>query len=110
MSSNAAHVLRVKVLYRRILKEQLNWTVTRDVWLQHALNTRQVFDEGKRLRDAGDIEAAISRGTRWLTSWQHPDPYTSHNNTHSALWTEKCCSAPAWCSVRRRKETESDRE
>ena len=82
MSSQLQHKLRVQLLYRRILKEQLNWKPQRDVWLQNALYTRMLFEENKALRDTGDIEAALGDGTRWLESRKHPDPYTSHNLTH----------------------------
>ena len=81
MSSSVSHKLRVQLLYRRILKEQLNWKPQRDVWLQNALYTRMLFEQNKELKDAGDIEAAISDGTKWMETRRHPDPYTSHKHT-----------------------------
>ena len=83
MSTHVAHKLRVQLLYRRMLKEQLNWKAQRDVWLQNALYTRMLFENKMQLRDTGEIEAALSDGTKWLESRRHPDPYTSHTHYHT---------------------------
>ena len=83
MSYAAAHKARVQLLYRRILKEQLNWKAQRDVWQQNALYTRMLFEEKKTLKDTGDIEAALSGGQRWLETRKHPDPYTSQSSSHT---------------------------
>ena len=84
MSYAAAHKARVQLLYRRLLKEQLNWKAQRDVWQQNALYTRMLFEEKKALKDTGDIEAALNGGQRWLETRKHPDPYTSQSSTHTA--------------------------
>jgi len=70
------HTLLVKTLYRRILKEQLNWDIGRDVWLRRAAETRHHFEKGRKLTDAGEINSVINMGRAWLIAWKHPDPYT----------------------------------
>jgi NADH dehydrogenase (ubiquinone) 1 beta subcomplex subunit 9 len=75
------HKAFVKTLYRMILKEQLNWAVGRELWLQKALLTRAIFDKNKNLTDQGDIEVAIDEAKFWLFSNSHPDPYKGQHNT-----------------------------
>lgn len=76
MSAPSQHTLLVKTLYRRILKEQLNWAVGRDLWLQKALYTRAMFDEAKDLTEPGAIQSRVNAAKAWLIANKHPDPYT----------------------------------
>lgn len=43
----AAHKAYVKSLYRRILTNELNWTVRRDIWRGKALAVRAEFDRNR---------------------------------------------------------------
>lgn len=93
--ATSQHVLQVKTLYRQILKEQLNWAVSRELWLQHAMEIRYEFESNKELQDPGQIASQINRAKAWLITNKHPDPYTIptqmggtsfQRNTAPPLW------------------------
>ena len=44
---SAAHKSYVKSLYRRILNNELNWIVRRDIWRAKALAVRAEFDRNR---------------------------------------------------------------
>jgi len=80
MSQLTPHLVRVKTVYRRMLKEHLNWCVDRRDFVASALRVRYSFDRNAGLTDLGAIEAALVEGEQWLKDFKHPDPYNSIHN------------------------------
>ena len=73
----ASHTLRVTRLYRRSLKNLMNWVVWRDLWIEKSLELRAEFDANKNVTDPRLIEKIVSEGEARLAELQHPDPYNS---------------------------------
>ncbi len=48
---SAAHRLYVKSLYKRTLKNALDWTVRRDIWRAQALLIRAKFESNRSVLD-----------------------------------------------------------
>ena len=70
-----AHVQRVTRLYRRSLKNLLNWVVWRDLWIEKGFELRAEFDAQKNVTDPRLIEKLVSDAEAKLAEYQHPDPY-----------------------------------
>ena len=73
----ASHTQRVTRLYRRSLKNLMNWVVWRDLWIEKGFELRAEFDKNKNVSDPRIIEKLVSDGEAKLAELQHPDPYTS---------------------------------
>ncbi|KAF3923485.1 hypothetical protein ABW21_db0208423 [Orbilia brochopaga] len=65
----------VPSLYRRALKQSLNWTVRRDIWRPQALAIRQLFEANRDVREPKLLKALIAETEAQLDKWKHPDPY-----------------------------------
>jgi len=72
---NAAHLHRVKLIYRRIIKNHLNWSISRDHWLRMVSYTREKFERNRNLTDESVIHTELKRSERWYEENRHPDPY-----------------------------------
>jgi len=75
--TQTAHTRLVKLLYRRIIREQLNWCIGRKFWIREARKTRSEFDRNSKLTDPGQVNSAIQCAQQWLKDHQHPEPYTN---------------------------------
>ena len=73
----ASHTQRVTRLYRKSLKNLMNWTVWRDMWIEKGFELRAEFDKNKNVTDPRLIEKLVSDGEAKLAELQHPDPYNS---------------------------------
>lgn len=56
-SFSSAHRLYVKSLYRRMLKNELDWVVRRDIWRGRAMMIRAEFE---RNRSVVDVNAVVT--------------------------------------------------
>merc|ERR1712137_831336 len=68
------HSIRVCRVYRAILKEQMNWLVSRDAWNPAARAMRNAFRANMYL---GEREAVplVENAENHLAYWRHPIPY-----------------------------------
>ncbi|KAJ8642234.1 hypothetical protein MRB53_018928 [Persea americana] len=71
----AAQKERVRILYRRALKDTLNWAVHRHLFYQEASDLRERFEANKHVEDANTIDILIEEGEATYNKWRHPDPY-----------------------------------
>ncbi|KAG7975875.1 hypothetical protein I3843_06G122400 [Carya illinoinensis] len=71
----AAQKERVRILYRRALKDTLNWAVHRHLFYQDASDLRERFDSNKHVEDLDTIDKMIADGEASYNKWRHPDPY-----------------------------------
>ncbi|KAG2705821.1 NADH dehydrogenase [ubiquinone] 1 beta subcomplex subunit 9-like [Juglans microcarpa x Juglans regia] len=71
----AAQKERVRILYRRALKDTLNWAVHRHLFYEDASNLRERFDANKHVEDLNTIDRLIADGEANYNKWRHPDPY-----------------------------------
>ena len=71
----ASHSLRVTRLYRASLKNLLNWTVWREMWIEKAFELRAEFDANKHVTDPKQLERIMTAAEARLAEFRHPDPY-----------------------------------
>ncbi|KAF8461126.1 hypothetical protein BDZ91DRAFT_737893 [Kalaharituber pfeilii] len=62
-------------LYRRSLKLSLSWCVRRDIWRQHAVQIRHLFELNRHVSDPRIIRDLLADTEAVLEKWKHPDHY-----------------------------------
>ncbi|KAI6042752.1 NDUFB9, NADH-ubiquinone oxidoreductase [Pisolithus marmoratus] len=72
---SSAHRLYVKSLYRRMLKNELDWVVRRDIWRGRALMIRAEFERNRDVHDPRALAQIFEKAEAELAARQHPDPY-----------------------------------
>ncbi|KAJ1692687.1 hypothetical protein LUZ63_009385 [Rhynchospora breviuscula] len=75
LARRAAQKERVRILYRRALKDTLNWAVHRHLFYQDASELREKFEENKHVEDLDAIDRLIDDAEAQFVKFQHPDPY-----------------------------------
>ncbi|XP_057456500.1 NADH dehydrogenase [ubiquinone] 1 beta subcomplex subunit 9 [Lotus japonicus] len=71
----AAQKERVRILYRRALKDTLNWAVHRHLFYDDAANLRDRFEQNKHVEDLDTIDRLIDDAEAHYNKFRHPDPY-----------------------------------
>ena len=69
------HAQKVTRLYRKALRNALDWCITRSVWRQEALEIRARFDANKDIKDIRRATILLEEGEKEYFRWIHPDPY-----------------------------------
>ncbi|KAH6789406.1 ATP binding microtubule motor family protein [Perilla frutescens var. frutescens] len=75
LARRAAQKERVRILYRRALKDTLNWAVHRHLFYADADALREKFEANKYVEDVELIDRMIAAGEATHDKWRHPDPY-----------------------------------
>eukprot|EP00262_Sarcandra_glabra_P007324 TRINITY_DN2003_c0_g1_i2.p1 TRINITY_DN2003_c0_g1~~TRINITY_DN2003_c0_g1_i2.p1 ORF type:complete len:118 (+),score=25.13 TRINITY_DN2003_c0_g1_i2:292-645(+) len=75
LARRAAQKERVRLLYRKALKDTLNWAVHRHLFYQDASELRERFEANKHVEDLDAIDRMINHAEATYNKWQHPDPY-----------------------------------
>ncbi|XP_058213213.1 NADH dehydrogenase [ubiquinone] 1 beta subcomplex subunit 9 [Rhododendron vialii] len=75
LARRAAQKERVRILYRRALKETLNWAVHRHLFYRDASEMREKFDANKNVESLETIDRLLEDGEAAYNKWRHPDPY-----------------------------------
>ena len=78
--SQVAHVVRVKSLYKNLLKQACDWYVNRTDFIRAAVMIRETFDKNKHERDVATIDRMVQEGVDTLWRNRHPDPYIIPDN------------------------------
>ncbi|KAJ7591587.1 NDUFB9, NADH-ubiquinone oxidoreductase [Mycena floridula] len=86
MSFTAAHRLYVKSLYRRFLKNSLDWQIDRTIWRQEALQIRAEFDRNRDVRDPRALALILEKAEAQLAERNHPDPYIPPSFPGGTKW------------------------
>lgn len=69
------HKQYVMNLYRRFLRDSLNWRIRRDAWRADASYIRAQFEHNRHVRNPRELATILNRAEEQLASRQHPDPY-----------------------------------
>lgn len=69
------HKKYVMNLYRRFLRDSLNWHIRRDAWRLDAIRIRTEFEHNRHVRNPRELAGILSQAEARLESRQHPDPY-----------------------------------
>uniref|UniRef100_A0A7N0T9A9 NADH dehydrogenase [ubiquinone] 1 beta subcomplex subunit 9 n=1 Tax=Kalanchoe fedtschenkoi TaxID=63787 RepID=A0A7N0T9A9_KALFE len=75
LARRAAQKERVRILYRRALKDTLNWAVHRHLFYQDASELREKFEANRDVDDADRIDRMIEQAEATYEKFRHPDPY-----------------------------------
>lgn len=62
-------------LYRRYLRDSLNWHIRRDAWRQDAIRIRAEFEFHRHIRNPRELASILHRAEQQLEHRKHPDPY-----------------------------------
>lgn len=62
-------------LYRRLLKNQLDWTINKRIWRKESMKIRHAFEMNRDISDPRLAQKIIVDGERYLESVKHPDPF-----------------------------------
>ncbi|KAF9480689.1 hypothetical protein BDN70DRAFT_877250 [Pholiota conissans] len=83
---SSVHRLYVKSLYRRYLKNTLDWTVRRDTWRGQALQIRAEFEANRNVQDPRSLANILEKAEANLASMRHPDPVIAPSAPGGTKW------------------------
>ncbi|TFK22354.1 NDUFB9, NADH-ubiquinone oxidoreductase [Coprinopsis marcescibilis] len=83
---STTHRLYVKSLYRRHLKNALDWTIRRDKWRPQALQIRAQFERNRHVTDPRALTQLFEKAEAELARFKHPDPYTCPTAPGGTKW------------------------
>jgi len=83
---SAAHRYYVKSLYKRYLKNELDWTVRRDIWRSKAIEIRAEFERNRNVHDPRALAVILEKAEADLEAKRHPDPYTPASAPGGTKW------------------------
>ncbi|CAN6463707.1 unnamed protein product [Victoria cruziana] len=94
LARRAAQKQRVRILYRRTLKDTLDWVVHRHLFYQEASDLREKFEANRHVNSIEEDMGSLISSSKCLTQedvdaidrmldeaearfgrWRHPDPY-----------------------------------
>lgn len=74
---SSAHKAYVQSLYRRYLRNSLNWCIRRDIWRDRAIEIRAEFERARNIRNPRELARVLEQAEKQLEENAHPDPYKS---------------------------------
>lgn len=93
---SAAHKSYVQSLYRRYLRNSLDWCIRRDLWRDEAIEIRAEFERARNIRNPRELARVLAQAEAELKSTKHPDPYKCecHQSTSGNLRIHSRTHAP----------------
>ncbi|OEL25946.1 NADH dehydrogenase [ubiquinone] 1 beta subcomplex subunit 9 [Dichanthelium oligosanthes] len=93
LARRAAQKERVRLLYRRTLKDTLNWAVHRHIFYQDASDLRDKFEANRHVvkpsradfDNLDVIDRLIDDAEAQYRNFQHPDPYIEKLRIHNVI-------------------------
>ncbi|MBW0534901.1 hypothetical protein O181_074616 [Austropuccinia psidii MF-1] len=101
-----AHRVYVQRLYRRALKQSLDWIVFRDIWRQKAIEIRVKFERNRDVKDPRAVSKLLAEAEVEISKFQHPDPYKPPLAADGTKW-ERNLPPPLFSEEDRQKARES---
>ncbi|KAH7922980.1 NDUFB9, NADH-ubiquinone oxidoreductase [Leucogyrophana mollusca] len=83
---SSAHRLYVKSLYRRMLKNELDWVVRRDIWRGRAQLIRAEFERNRDVHEPRALAQILEQAEAALARKLHPDPYIPPTMPGGTKW------------------------
>ncbi|EGG04181.1 uncharacterized protein MELLADRAFT_53086 [Melampsora larici-populina 98AG31] len=81
-----AHRSHVQRLYRKALKQSLDWVVFRDIWRQKAIEIRVKFERNRDVRDPRAVSKLLHEAELEIAKWEHPEPYRPPTAADGTKW------------------------
>lgn len=72
---STAHKAYVQSLYRRYLRNSLDWCIRRDVWRDRAIEIRAEFERNRNIRNPRELARVLQEAEQHLQEIAHPDPH-----------------------------------
>lgn len=72
---STAHKAYVQSLYRRYLRNALDWNIRRDAWRQEAIEIRAAFERNRNIRNPRELARVLQEAEDNLKRIAHPDPH-----------------------------------
>ncbi|KAH8118708.1 hypothetical protein DFH11DRAFT_1723566 [Phellopilus nigrolimitatus] len=82
----AAHRFYVMSLYKRYLKNSLDWTGRRDIWRWKAAQIRAEFESNRDVHDPRALAIILEKAEANLAEIKHPDPYIPSSSPGGTKW------------------------
>ncbi|KAH8830260.1 hypothetical protein DL96DRAFT_1553784 [Flagelloscypha sp. PMI_526] len=73
-AAREAHKRQVQSLYKRLLKNSLDWHINREIWREEATQIRAHFEANKRLQNPREIALFLHTTEAMYAEMRHPDP------------------------------------
>ncbi|KIJ69764.1 hypothetical protein HYDPIDRAFT_120780 [Hydnomerulius pinastri MD-312] len=83
---SSVHRQYVKSLYRRMLKNELDWVVRRDIWRGRAQIIRAEFERNRDVHEPRQLAQIFEKAEAQLASRMHPDPYIPPSMPGGTKW------------------------
>ncbi|KAJ7098805.1 hypothetical protein B0H15DRAFT_771847 [Mycena belliarum] len=82
----SVHRQYVQSLYKRTLKNSLDWTVCRHEWRRKAMQIRAEFERNRDVKDPRQLARVFEQAEARLAAWKHPDPYIAPTAPGGIKW------------------------
>ncbi|PWN90730.1 hypothetical protein FA10DRAFT_241626 [Acaromyces ingoldii] len=83
---SSAHKAYVQSLYRRYLRNSLNWCIRRDIWRDRAIEIRAEFERARNIRNPRELARVLEQAEKQLEENAHPDPYKTPMGEDGTKW------------------------
>ncbi|WFC97131.1 hypothetical protein MBRA1_003797 [Malassezia brasiliensis] len=80
------HKQYVQNLYRRFLRNSLDWHIRRDLWREDAQRIRAEFEHNRNVKNPRELATILQQAEQQLASRQHPDPYKPPTYVGGTKW------------------------
>ncbi|WFD41567.1 hypothetical protein MPSI1_000198 [Malassezia psittaci] len=77
------HKSYVQGLYRRFLRNSLNWNIQRNLWREDAQRIRAEFEHNRNVKNPRELATVLQNAEKKLASRLHPDPYKHEEKSES---------------------------
>ncbi|KAJ7498587.1 hypothetical protein FB451DRAFT_1202396 [Mycena latifolia] len=82
----SVHRQYVQSLYKRRLKNSLDWTISRHEWRAKAMQIRAEFEVNRHVKDPRELARVLEEAEAKLAAWKHPDPYIPPTAPNGTKW------------------------
>ncbi|KAJ7632091.1 hypothetical protein B0H17DRAFT_961827, partial [Mycena rosella] len=82
----SVHRQYVQSLYKRTLKNSLDWTISRHDWRRKAMEIRAQFEHNRDVTDPRQLARVLEQAEAKLAAWKHPDPYIAPTAPGGTKW------------------------
>ncbi|KIK96057.1 hypothetical protein PAXRUDRAFT_826367 [Paxillus rubicundulus Ve08.2h10] len=83
---STVHRSYVMSLYRRMLKNELDWVVRRDIWRGRAQMIRAEFERNRDVHEPRALAQIFKKAEAQLAEKLHPDPYIPPSMPGGTKW------------------------
>ncbi|VDB89898.1 unnamed protein product [Peniophora sp. CBMAI 1063] len=81
-----AHTSYIRGLYRRMLKNELDWVIRWDLWRPRALAIRAQFEQNRNVRDPRALAKILEKAEAELKAKKHLDPVIPSTAPGGTKW------------------------